>query len=475
MKKLGKILLAFLITLSLDVYSGGYKTIIDLSGSWKFTIGDDINWAKSEVDESDWTDIKVPSKWESQGFQGYDGYAWYRTSFKLKKEYINDYLVLQLGYIDDVDEVYVNGKMIGRSGSFPPDYQTTSQSLRRYTIPRHVLNKSGVNTIAVRVYDNLVYGGITGGEICIQKKRNYVPLDIDLSGKWEIRKGYCWHKKLDIEVPGSWESQGIDYNGIASYIKTFRVPKDLTEDILILSLGIIDEKDEVYINDKFIGRTGNIYNNHLGNEWKERRFYFVPKGVLSATKENTIKIVVSDVYGRGGIYEGPIGFVKRGNNRNYRRIRRSSELDYNLEGNWSLIIGDPGNVGNKYQEIFVPGSWENQGFKNYDGVVTYRKKFNLTKSQIHKSYILLLGLIDETDETYLNGQRIGKTGDIYGGQLHKEWLIHRRYKFLSRILKVGENVIQVTVKDVCGRGGIYEGPVGLISEKKYDEYIWNRP
>ena len=35
-------------------------------------------------DDSEWEKINVPSSWENQGFHGYDGYAWYRTSFKLK-------------------------------------------------------------------------------------------------------------------------------------------------------------------------------------------------------------------------------------------------------------------------------------------------------------------------------------------------------------------------------------------------------
>ena len=57
--------------------------ILDLSGKWKFSIGDDSAWASPDYNDWEWEEIKVPSSWENEGFHGYNGFAWYRKSFEL--------------------------------------------------------------------------------------------------------------------------------------------------------------------------------------------------------------------------------------------------------------------------------------------------------------------------------------------------------------------------------------------------------
>lgn len=57
--------------------------IKDLQGQWKFTVGDDKQWAAADFDDSQWDRIYVPSSWESQGYKGYNGYAWYRKDVRL--------------------------------------------------------------------------------------------------------------------------------------------------------------------------------------------------------------------------------------------------------------------------------------------------------------------------------------------------------------------------------------------------------
>ena len=60
-----------------------WDRILDLKGSWKFSIGDDKNWANSNFDDSNWETIHVPAFWEEEGFYGYNGYGWYRKEFVL--------------------------------------------------------------------------------------------------------------------------------------------------------------------------------------------------------------------------------------------------------------------------------------------------------------------------------------------------------------------------------------------------------
>ena len=72
-------------------------------------------------------------------------------------------LYLMMGRIDDADEVYLNGKEIGKSGKFPPDYVTAYDRTRKYIIPAGYLKEDGENVIAVKVYDSYLEGGIVDG------------------------------------------------------------------------------------------------------------------------------------------------------------------------------------------------------------------------------------------------------------------------------------------------------------------------
>ncbi|HEX9659717.1 MAG TPA: AGE family epimerase/isomerase, partial [Rhodothermales bacterium] len=70
-------------------------------------------WADPEMDDSDWAVIQVPSLWESVGYDGLDGVAWYRTTFRLTQEQVAQGATLGLGPIDDSDITWVNGEQVG--------------------------------------------------------------------------------------------------------------------------------------------------------------------------------------------------------------------------------------------------------------------------------------------------------------------------------------------------------------------------
>ena len=74
-------------------------------------------------DDSDWLPIRPGLSWEKQGFPDYDGYAWYRIHVRLPESLRNDpsvrrhqSLTVTLGKIDDVDQTWFNGKVIGTTG-----------------------------------------------------------------------------------------------------------------------------------------------------------------------------------------------------------------------------------------------------------------------------------------------------------------------------------------------------------------------
>ena len=103
-----KAIFAFLLLLS-ALYGE-----LPLKGTWLFKLGDNSTWSKVEYNDSSWYSIEVPSFWEDQEYEGYDGYAWYRYHFSLDSSVIEqDSLIIVLGRIDDVDETFLNGEKIG--------------------------------------------------------------------------------------------------------------------------------------------------------------------------------------------------------------------------------------------------------------------------------------------------------------------------------------------------------------------------
>ena len=148
---------------------------LHLFGRWKFKLSDDPQWASPTLNDAGWDDIIVPSSWESQGYQHYDGFAWYRKSFKLPENFKTEDLLLILGKIDDMDEVFVNGKLVGSTGRIDRKWASNDEysKYRTYTVPDGLLQPGKYNVVAVRVYDQEGAGGIYEGPITLLPENEY--------------------------------------------------------------------------------------------------------------------------------------------------------------------------------------------------------------------------------------------------------------------------------------------------------------
>jgi len=93
--------------------------------------------------------------------------------------------------------------------------------------------------------------------------------------------------------------------------------------------------------------------------------------------------------------------------------------------------------------------------------------------------VIMMGKIDDIDQVYINGILVGSTGTFpkyEGGDASssREYEALRGYYLPAGLLKKGQkNVVAVRVLDTGGNGGVYEGPVGLLSQTKYIEY-WRK-
>lgn len=313
------LLFLFALLISYTSIAAPGERKVNLRGSWKFNPGDNIAYAKPDYNDSNWEEIYVPSIWQEEGFRRYHGYAWYRTTFTI--EFTDkESLFLELGRIDDVDEVFINGKKIGATGGFPPDYFTAYNVPRSYPIPVEYLSKTKKNVIAVRIYDEGGEGGILGREIGIYNHGTYSESGFMLTGNWKFHlsddmkwAAENWNDSdwENVVVPASWESQGFrQYDGFAWYRKKFTLPANFKTTEMVALLGKIDDMDEVYLNGKLIGSTGKVDRQWArDDEWQRPRNYFIPEGLLKPGKENVIAVRVFDQTGNGGIYEGPVTII----------------------------------------------------------------------------------------------------------------------------------------------------------------------
>lgn len=331
------LLILLSVTNSIASDNNNLIRIKNLSGDWKFSIGERDEWISTNYKDDNWESITVPSPWEEQGFYGYNGFGFYRKSFTLSDEYKDKSLFLVLGYIDDVDETYLNGKKIGSTGTFPPNYNTAYNAKRIYRIPNDLINYNGVNVLAVKVYDSYQVGGIVSGNVGIFIDPYEMQLDASLEGEWKFKTGDDLDRKSlnyndsnwdKILVPAKWEDQGYrNYDGYAWYRKSFYYKGSFKEETLVLVLGKIDDVDEVYLNGVKIGMTGDFVDREgqrisTGEHYRALRGYYFPASLLKKGQKNTIAVRVYDSGGEGGIYEGPVGFITQSHYIEYWRERK---------------------------------------------------------------------------------------------------------------------------------------------------------
>ena len=120
--------------------------------------------------------------------------------------------------------------------------------------------------------------------------------------------------------------------------------------------------------------------------------------------------------------------------------------------------------------------WSKQGIKNPNGYAWYRIHVvipsSLKKGSTDK-VLLDLGPIDDCDETWFNGTRIGKTGTTPEdpGGYASEWETPRRYVVEPKLVKWDkENVIAVRVYNGGDPGGFFERPA-FISKPALEDFV----
>ena len=164
--------------------------------------------------------VPVPGGWnelEPRDLAGYDGFAWYLLPVRIPDDWRSEDLVLELGSIDDADEVFFDGVRIGGTGGMPPNARTAWQAARRYTVPASLVEPAAAAVIAVRVHDSGGNGGIWSGEPRLSGRHGA----LDLRGAWWLVPGddpgrieKAWAPTLASSLAEAAEAAGMSVAGL---------------------------------------------------------------------------------------------------------------------------------------------------------------------------------------------------------------------------------------------------------------------
>jgi hypothetical protein len=100
----------------------------------------------------------------------------------------------------------------------------------------------------------------------------------------------------------------------------------------------------------------------------------------------------------------------------------------------------------------IPGAIESvdAAWKDTDGEFVVRKRIEISEEWAGKDLLLELDGVDDHDETYWNGQKIGSLGADHPSPYNAK----RLYAVPGEQVQVGENVLSIRIWDKFGNGGM---------------------
>lgn len=128
----------------------------------------------------------------------------------------------------------------------------------------------------------------------------------------------------------------------------------------------------------------------------------------------------------------------------YQRVDRGVKADVP----WSAADFDA----STWKTMTLPTLWESAGYPGFDGLIWFRREFELPEAWDGRDVELQLGAVDDMDTTWVNGAKVGATAG---------WNLPRIYRVPGSSLKRGKNVVAVRVLDTGGGGGVYGGENAL--------------
>ena len=134
-------------------------------------------WAARSYDDSSWGTMKLPEKIQTL-WPSTNGVFWFRKEVEIPSSWAGRNLTLSLGPVDDYDETYFNGKLVGTGEVW--------NMAREYVIPGKMV-KAGKSVLCIRVTDDHGDGGLYGAadQLYLEGPDG---TQIRLDGEWKVKK-----------------------------------------------------------------------------------------------------------------------------------------------------------------------------------------------------------------------------------------------------------------------------------------------
>lgn len=168
-------------------------------------------WYDVAHETASWKKIELPQEWGQTELAKSDGIVWFRKEVVLASGAIHGKSLLGLGPIDDRDDTYVNGQLIGSTSDYSQD--------RQYPLEAGVL-REGKNVIAVKVTDTGGGGGMNG-----RKEQMFIEINGErtpLHGAWGY-KAAVLNTDFGIKQTGPNSFPSQLYNGMIAPITSFAI------------------------------------------------------------------------------------------------------------------------------------------------------------------------------------------------------------------------------------------------------------
>jgi beta-galactosidase len=145
-----------------------------------------------------------------------------------------------------------------------------------------------------------------------------------------------------------------------------------------------------------------------------------------------------------------------------------------VPGSWHFKPGDdmawknPAFDDSGWQTVQLPAHWSDINYHSTNSYAWYRRHFDIPAADRGHDILLLIGKVDDVDETYVNGVKVGGMG-AFPPNYSTAWTIARRYQVPAKILK-GDGTDVIAIRDYNGDAdaGIYEAAGPAVRSGPFD-------
>jgi sialate O-acetylesterase len=178
--------------------------------------------------------------------------------------------------------------------------------------------------------------------------------------------------------------------------------------------------------------------------------YRVPIGIINSSVGGTpIESWISEA----GLKEFP-AYVKDTTRTSAVPPAPRKSTDRGLSEKWESPSYSP----KGWKRFSIPGFWEDQGLRDLNGVVWFRREIDIPEALAGQPAKLFMGRIVDADQVFVNGEQVGNITYQYPP---------RRYNVKNGLLKAGKNLIVIRVTNTAGKGG-------FVPDKQYELIVGDK-